>query len=101
MHRTTVGIVALASLACAAGVYFLGSDQALTQQFLAGLLKLGAVAAVIWLALPDVERGNNTFLLVSIVAIAVVIVVRAKLLLIVLPALVLFYILLPRNRAKR
>lgn len=94
MSRTLLGLVAL--------VFLLGGGLAvafgLTHQsdWVSGAVavRVGAVLGVIWLALPEIRRTSpRTLMLVAILA--VVVVLRPKLVLVALPVAVAVALLMP------
>lgn len=83
MHRPTVGLIALALLAGAAGCYWFGwGSLGLETAF----WRVGVVMALLWLALPDLARVRSKFWIIVILAVILVAALRPKL----LPLAVLF-----------
>jgi hypothetical protein len=77
MHRPTVGLIALALLAGAAGCYWYGGGSlALGTAF----WRVGLVMALVWLALPDLARVRSKFWMIVIIGVVLVAVLQPKLL---------------------
>ncbi len=89
MHRPTIGLIAVILLAV--GVYTHSSDEAVS----AACLRIGAVMAILWFALPQL-RGVPRWLVLA-VGVALLIAMRwPKLLALALPVFAVLWILRPR-----
>lgn len=96
MRRIAVGILAIGCLVAAAMVWLLAPGNDL---LLASLLRLGSIFAVLWLALPDVERGQTLYVLGWLFLCALVLMMKPRLLPIVLVIWLLTWMLRPRGRS--
>ncbi len=95
MHRPTVGVLAIALLA-AGGTMYLGSYEEGNAGLLqAAFLRVGAMLAMLWLALPELRRMRPWMAIVLVSALVGIVFVRR----LILPLLllgVLVAILRPR-----
>jgi|SRR5215469_9606434 len=98
MHRPTVGLIALVLLAGAASCYLFGwGSEGLENAF----WRVGVVMALVWLALPELLRVRNKFLLAAFLGLILVTALRPKLLPLALLFCVVYAILRPRRRPDR
>jgi hypothetical protein len=82
MQRTVVAVLAVVLLATAGGLFLFGEPGGNTAAW-AGLCgKVGLILAVFWLALPDAKPLKNRLVLAGILGLAMVIVLRPRMLLI-------------------
>jgi hypothetical protein len=68
MHRPTVGILAVVLLVAGGIFLVLSAENDSWQTSAAGCLRMGAILAVLWLALPEVTRPVSRWILVAILA---------------------------------
>ena len=108
VHRPTVGVLAVVLLVAGIVSALAAPHTAVYDQLTSACLRVGAVLAVVWLALPDLRQARNRWLIVSLFAacLAVVILPRfipvGRLLVIALPVLGAGWVLLKALRpAKR
>ena len=94
-RRNLVGIVALVSLLGAAAMVVWPPDTLWAESVRAGLLRGGTLAAVVWLAYPDMCR-LPAWLWVALLAILVVVAVRPRTILVAVPIILILAILRPR-----
>ncbi|HEV3343752.1 MAG TPA: hypothetical protein VG125_25490 [Pirellulales bacterium] len=95
MHRPTVGLIALVLLAGGASCYLLGWGSAALES---AFWRVGVVLALVWLALPELLRVRNKFLLAAFLAVVLVAALKPRLLPFALLFCVLYAILRPRRR---
>lgn len=100
MHRPTVGLIAVALFAGAAILYLIGGNDSDHQAFAGAFVRVGAIMAVLWLALPAAQRMRNPWLLGVWIVGAIVLVMRPKLFPWVLLVGVVLYFLRPRRRPR-
>jgi len=74
--------MAIGLLATGAGLMVWGAPSA-TEQYAAGCLRAGIILAVLWLALPDTRPLKNRLTLAAVLSVALVLVIRPRLLLLV------------------
>jgi hypothetical protein len=98
MQRHLVGVLALILVAVGLAALWDADNEALRQNLGAGCLRVGAVLAVLWLALPDVVRPGSRWVVLGLV-IAVFFLTRyPKLIVLVLAFLAALALLRPRLR---
>jgi hypothetical protein len=96
MHRPTVGILALVLL-ISGGVFLSKSaNDSSWQNAAAGCLRVGAILAVLWLALPEVSRPLSRWILVAVVVGIFLVARRPQLIVLALVFLAGVAILRPR-----
>lgn len=95
MHRPTVGILSLILLAVGTVVWLGWRDVEQAQQWIGACWRVGFALGALWLALPDLSR-LPTWILVPILAVAVLVARQPRIMLIVIVAMVLYAWLRPR-----
>jgi hypothetical protein len=107
VHRPTVGVLAIMLLVAGIVSALAAPHTAVYDQLTSACLRVGAVLAVVWLALPDLRQARNRWLIVSLFAacLAVVILPRfipvGKLLVVLGPTLAAAWLLLKVFRPSR
>ena len=101
MHRPTVGILALILLIAAAVLYLWPQLGDSNQQLLSACLRVGAVLAALWLALPQVTRPRSWWILGATFLTVLIVARWPKLFWVPLVALIALAILRPRFGAPR
>jgi hypothetical protein len=98
--RRKVGIFAVVLLAIGWGIQW-WPDAADSYDVLSGAcVRVGAVLAVLWLALPETGRPQNRWVLVGLAIMAAVVVFRPRLILLALVVIVAIAVLRPRIGSK-
>lgn len=95
MRRHVIGILAFVMLFTAVVLWFQGNQEGLAYQLEVNSLRVGALLAVLWLAYADLHR-IPPWLWATFVPMLVVIVLKPRWLIIILPAAFLLAILHPR-----
>jgi len=102
MHRPTVGIIAVVLLVAAAVLYFSPEgtfgESTNTEPLLAACMRIGALMAVLWLALPDTRETSSLLFLVAMILIAVTLALRPRYAPFVIGGLLIYAVLRPRRR---
>ncbi len=65
MHRPTVGVFALVLLVIGATALLVVDDSYTRQNVAGACLRIGAVLAALWLALPELQRSLNRWTLLA------------------------------------
>jgi hypothetical protein len=95
MHRPTLGVLAIVLLLTGAVMYFSGYDEGTPLLVQAAFLRVGAMLAVLWLALPELRRMRPWMVIVFLAALVGIVFVR-KLLIPLIVVGVLVAVLRPR-----
>jgi hypothetical protein len=104
VHRPTVGVLAIVLLVTGLISSLFAPSTALYDQLTSAGLRIGAVLAVVWLALPDLRQARNRWLIVLLFVgcVAVIVLPRfipiGKLLPVALPVLGAAWFLLRLRR---
>jgi hypothetical protein len=96
MQRHLVGVLALILLAAGLLVLYGAGDEASRQNLGAGCLRMGAVLAVLWLALPDVARPASRWVVLGLVIAVFFLARNPKAIVLVLVFLAALALLRPR-----
>lgn len=99
MDRHRVGILAILLLVIGLGIQISGASSAGYQQWSAACLRIGALLAVMWLALPRLGLWSSKVFLFGTLFLAVVLAVRPKLFLFALIIVIVVAVLRPRIKA--
>jgi hypothetical protein len=99
MHRPTVGILALVLLVAGGIFLVLSAEDDSWQNAAAGCLRVGAILAVLWLALPEVTRPLGRWILVAVVVGIFLVAKRPQLIVLALVFLAGVAILRPRLKS--
>jgi hypothetical protein len=94
-QRKKVGLIAAVLLGMAAVLYLWPSDEQ-SQALQAACLRVGAIMAVIWLAMPEASRLKNPWMIAAVIGAVILIIVNRKLIIPALGIFALIYILRPR-----
>ncbi len=94
--RRKAGILALVLLAVGLGLQWWPGGVESYEGLSAACIRIGAVTGVLWLALPEAGRPINRWLLLGVALVALVVVLRPRLILVALLALAAIAILRPR-----
>jgi len=96
MHRPTLGMIAVVLLVAGAALHYWSPQGHGYPQFVAAFVRVGAVLAALWLALPDVRQPQSRMLLIAAAVMILVLAVRPRLFLPALGILLAVAILRPR-----
>jgi hypothetical protein len=99
MHRPTVGILALLLLVSGGIFLALSAEDDSWQTSAAGCLRVGAILAVLWLALPEVTRPVSRWILLAVVVGIFLVARRPQLIVLALVFLAGVAILRPRLKS--
>ena len=99
-ERRKVGILAILLLAIGWGIQWWPGESDSYEVLSGACVRVGAVLAVLWLALPETGRPQNRWVLVGLAILAAIVVLRPKLILLALVLMVAIAVLRPRIRAK-
>lgn len=97
MRRPLVGIIALLLLIAGGWLTFWPPEEGSYQQLASPLLRVGAILAVLWLALPEVQKPGNLWLTVTLIGSVLFIAWKPKLAPLVLVVVAAIAILRPRK----
>ena len=100
MRRHLIGIIALLSLLGAVAFWIWPPQSAFGIQLKAACARGGALAAVVWLAFPDVRR-MPAWLWGILLGILVVVAIRPKAVFLAIPIIIALAILKPRIGRRR
>lgn len=100
MHRPTVGVIAVVLLGTWAAIHGLGRASGDWHTLATACWRVGLVMAVLWLALPQTRR-LQPWLVGTLLAGAILVAIRPKLIPLALVVLVLFAVLRPRRKWRR
>jgi hypothetical protein len=100
MDRRKVGIFAIVLLVAGWGIQGWPEAPASYDVLSGACVRVGAVLAVLWLALPETGRPQNYWLLVGLAIMAGVVVWRPRLILLAMVVLGAIALLRPRIRAR-
>lgn len=96
MRRNALGVIAL-SLVCVGIYYWIWPPGSSELEFLHGsCIKSGTVLIALWLAYPQLER-LPTWLFIPCLVVPVIIAIRPRLALILIPILAVLWIIRPRH----
>jgi hypothetical protein len=98
MQRHLVGVLALILVAAGLAALWGAGNEATRQNLGAGCLRVGAVLAVLWLALPDVARPGSRWVVLGLVIAVFILTKYPKLIVLVLAFLAALALLRPRLR---
>ncbi len=96
MQRTILGVLAVVFLAAGGVMYFAGYEEGMAEQWQAMLLRMGTLAAAVWVAWPELRR-MKPWLAVLFLGALVGLVYFRKLLLPILILLAALVVLRPRG----
>jgi hypothetical protein len=97
MRRTILGVVAVVFLAAGGIIYLSGYDEGMAEQWQGMFLRMGTLAAAVWVAWPELGR-MKPWLAVLLVGALVALVYFRRLIVPTLIVLAAFAILRPRSR---
>jgi len=97
MHRPTVGIISLVLLLSCAALWIFSPPWDITEPLKGATLRLGLMMGALWLALPQLE-GVPGWMLKMVSASAMIIAVRPRAALLLLPLLLVYLITRPRHK---
>ena len=98
MHRPTLGLIAIVLLAASAALALWPTSWDGGPALQAACLRVGIVMAALWAALPQLHRIPNWFLTLG-AAMAIVVAIQPRRLVILLPLLLAIWLLRPRRKA--
>ncbi|HEX4128557.1 MAG TPA: hypothetical protein VHZ24_00855 [Pirellulales bacterium] len=75
VNRTTVGILAVVLLAIGIATVSFAPPTSMYEQLASAGLRLGAVLAMLWIALPDLQAARKRWLVMGLLAVVALIVV--------------------------
>ncbi len=101
MRRHVLGAIALSALLLGAAFYLAGHDSGRHLEWSSVLVRVGAILGAVWLAMPELGRPTNRWLIIAFLALFVVIVWRPRLFLYAAVAAVVILILRPRMSSTR
>ena len=99
MRRHAVGVLALALLVTAAVLWMGGTQEGFSYQIEVNFIRVGSLLAVFWLAYSDLTR-IPPWLWAALLPVLVIVVIRPRWLVFVLPLLFLLAVLHPRVWSK-
>jgi hypothetical protein len=97
MRRTILGVVAIVFLAAGGIVFLSGYDEGMAEQWQAMFLRMGTLAAAVWIAWPELGR-MKPWLATLLVGALVAVVYFRRLIVPTLIVLAAFALLRPRSR---
>jgi hypothetical protein len=99
MRRTLLGVLAVVFLAAGGIMYFTGYDEGMADQWQAMFLRMGTLAAAVWVAWPELGR-MKPWLAMLLVGALVALVYFRRLLVPTLIVLAALAILRPRSQRR-
>jgi hypothetical protein len=97
MRRSILGFVAVVFLAAGGIIYLTGYDEGMAEQWQAMFLRMGTLAAAVWVAWPELGRMKPWLAMLLVGALVALVYFRR----LIVPTLILlaaFAILRPRSR---
>ena len=96
-QRLKIGVISAVLLLLSAVLYLWPVDDN-SQALQAACLRVGAIMAVVWLAMPEASRLKNPWIIAAGIGAVILIIVNRKLIIPALGIFVLIYVLRPRPR---
>lgn len=96
-QRLKIGVISAVLLLISAVLYLWPVDDN-SQALQAACLRVGAIMAVVWLAMPEASRLKNPWVIAAGIGAVILIIVNRKLIIPALGIFVLIYVLRPRPR---